>query len=142
MGRDDVDLADPAPLVVVVGASAGGVESLRRFVAHLDPDLRAVVLVVLHLPSASQSMLGSILSRAVRLPVSTAAGEEELTAGRIVGAVTPRVPGFTSSVVRSAIFVGAMAVLVALAPQSRMIDLTTGMIYALLLLSLAAAIRP
>lgn len=84
MGRDDVDLADPAPLVVVVGASAGGVESLRRFVAHLDPDLRAVVLVVLHLPSASQSMLGSILSRAARLPVSTAAGEEELTAGRIV----------------------------------------------------------
>jgi branched-chain amino acid transport system permease protein len=60
----------------------------------------------------------------------------KLSAGRVVGVVAPRVPGLASSVARSVVFVGAMALLVELAPASRLTDLTTGMIYALLLLSL------
>lgn len=70
--------------VVVVGASAGGVESRRGFVAGLDPDLPAAVLIVLHFPATSPSMLPTILSRAGRLPVAAAAEEEPLRPGRIV----------------------------------------------------------
>lgn len=70
--------------VVVVGASAGGVQSLREFVAALDADLRAVVLVVLHFPARSPSMLPAILGRVSRLPVQAATEHQPLEPGRVV----------------------------------------------------------
>ncbi|HEV3226481.1 MAG TPA: ABC transporter permease [Acidimicrobiales bacterium] len=60
----------------------------------------------------------------------------KLSVGRIVGARTPKVPNLPSSVVRAAVFVGAMAVVANAAPATRLFDITTGLIYALLLLSL------
>lgn len=70
--------------VVVVGASAGGVESLREFVARLDPELPAAVLVVLHLPASGPSMLASILNRSGPLPAVTAGGSDSLLHGRVI----------------------------------------------------------
>lgn len=69
--------------VIVMGASAGGVEALRAVVAGLPPDLDATVLVVLHLPRTAPSALPLILGRATVLPVATAADGTELSAGRI-----------------------------------------------------------
>jgi len=54
--------------VIVIGASAGGVETLSTLVESLPPDLPAAVLVVVHIPSHTTSMLPAILQRRGRMP--------------------------------------------------------------------------
>jgi two-component system chemotaxis response regulator CheB len=68
--------------VIVVGASAGGVEALRALVAGLPADLGAAVFVVLHIPERG-SMLPEILGRAGPLPAVHARDGDSIEAGRI-----------------------------------------------------------
>ena len=56
--------------IVVIGASAGGLEALQRLLAALPADLNAAVLVVLHTSNHEGSVLPNILGRAGPLPAS------------------------------------------------------------------------
>ncbi len=76
--------------VVVIGASAGGVETLVRVVRDLPADLLAAVCVVLHIAPGSPSALPAILQRATVLPCRSAADGEPLVDGEILVAPPDR----------------------------------------------------
>jgi two-component system chemotaxis response regulator CheB len=69
--------------VIVVGASAGGVDALSAVVAGLPADLPAAVLVVLHVSPRGKSVLPHILESRGRLPAHHAVDGERLEAGRV-----------------------------------------------------------
>jgi two-component system, chemotaxis family, protein-glutamate methylesterase/glutaminase len=69
--------------IVVVGASAGGVEALRQLVSGLPPELPAAVFVVLHVLPSGTSVLPQILARQTALTVSAAQDGEPIERGRI-----------------------------------------------------------
>ncbi|MEV6877363.1 chemotaxis protein CheB [Amycolatopsis sp. NPDC051128] len=58
--------------LVVVGASAGGVEALRSVMSALPADFPATVVVTMHLGPGTHSALARILDRAGPLPATTA----------------------------------------------------------------------
>ena len=69
--------------IIVIGASAGGVQALSTLVATLPPRLPAAVFIVLHIPADPPSLLPNILSRDARMPVSHAKNGERIEHGRI-----------------------------------------------------------
>jgi two-component system chemotaxis response regulator CheB len=76
--------------IVVVGASAGGVEALTRLVEQLPPQLGVAIFVVVHFPAGSVSYLPDILNRAQTLPAAHPGNGETIEAGRIYVAL----PGY------------------------------------------------
>lgn len=80
----------PAPRLVVIGASAGGLAPLRTIAAALPADLPATVLVVMHLSSTGNSVLPQILARVARLGVTPAMDDLEIRPGRILVAPPDR----------------------------------------------------
>ena len=69
--------------IIVIGASAGGVQALSTLVADLPRDLRAAVFIVLHVPAEPPSVLPEILGRFTVLPIGHAKNGERITPGRI-----------------------------------------------------------
>ncbi|HTI36004.1 MAG TPA: chemotaxis protein CheB [Vicinamibacterales bacterium] len=68
--------------IILIGASAGGVEAISRVIAEFPRDLHASVFVVLHI-SRGRSLLPEILSRAGRMPAAHPTDGEPLQYGRI-----------------------------------------------------------
>ncbi|HKP61952.1 MAG TPA: chemotaxis protein CheB [Polyangiales bacterium] len=68
--------------IVVVGASAGGVEALISLARALPGDVHAAFLAVLHVPPHGNSGLARLLDRAGPLPAALAEEGERIVAGR------------------------------------------------------------
>ena len=69
--------------IVVVGASAGGVEPLRTMARELAEDLPAAVFVVLHVAADQPSALAQVLDRAGPLPALAPEDGTPIETGRI-----------------------------------------------------------
>jgi len=69
--------------IVVVGASAGGMEALRELVAQLPRDFTASMFVVWHTSPSVRSILPELLSKAGPLPAAYPADREPIRSGRI-----------------------------------------------------------
>jgi two-component system chemotaxis response regulator CheB len=73
----------PPRRLVVIGASAGGIEALRTLIAALPADFPAAVAVVLHMAPASPGVLSDVLARAGTLPVTTPATGTAIRSGYV-----------------------------------------------------------
>jgi two-component system CheB/CheR fusion protein len=69
--RGSGESREPAPPVVGIGASAGGVQALQTLFDNLPPDLGLAYVVILHLAPDRHSELGRILSARTSMPVAT-----------------------------------------------------------------------
>ncbi len=69
--------------IVVIGASAGGVETLTKLVKGLPADMPAALFVVLHVPAYGTSVLPDILRRHGPLPAMHPTDGQEIEPGRI-----------------------------------------------------------
>jgi two-component system, chemotaxis family, protein-glutamate methylesterase/glutaminase len=69
--------------MVVIGASAGGIQALSDFVSVLPSALEAAVVVVLHRPAGGTGALPAVLGRISTLPVAHARHEDSAAPGRV-----------------------------------------------------------
>jgi two-component system chemotaxis response regulator CheB len=75
--------AGPTHDIVVIGASAGGVEALTKLIGRLPPEFPAAIFVVLHVMASGRSMLPAILARSGELEVRAAADGEPIERGHV-----------------------------------------------------------
>jgi two-component system chemotaxis response regulator CheB len=73
----------PPRHVIVIGASAGGVESLTRIVRDLTSDIHAAICVTVHFPPGGSSALPRILQRSGVLSAVHAVDRQPLEEGTI-----------------------------------------------------------
>ena len=69
--------------IIVIGASAGGVQALRQLASELPANLPAAIFVVIHMPPWWESKLPDILGRSGGMQVSVARTDEPIRNGRI-----------------------------------------------------------
>ncbi len=76
--------------IVVVGASAGGLNALQHVLEGLPPTFPVPVVIVQHLDRQHRSLLAEILARHTEMPVEEAADGARLRAGTVTIAVPDR----------------------------------------------------
>jgi two-component system chemotaxis response regulator CheB len=73
----------PVHDIVVIGASAGGLEALKTIVGELGPDYPGSVFVTLHVAASQRSLLPDILTKNGALMATAAEDEAPIEPGRI-----------------------------------------------------------
>ncbi len=76
--------------IVVIGASAGGFEALKKLVSNLPPDFGASIFIVWHMSPDVRGVLPQVLNRYQTLPVAHAFDGEEIVPNRIYVAPVDR----------------------------------------------------
>lgn len=75
-------------LVIGVGASAGGLEAIQSFLAHLSDGIQShAIIIAQHVSPSYKSMLGHLLSRSTSIPIVEAEQDKEVIPGFIY--ITP-----------------------------------------------------
>ncbi|MGE5112374.1 MAG: chemotaxis protein CheB [Acidobacteriaceae bacterium] len=69
--------------LIVIGASAGGIEALQQIAAALPPQLNAAVVIVMHTSPNSGGLLPRLLTRAGRMPAIHPKNGEPIENGMI-----------------------------------------------------------
>lgn len=73
----------PTTTLVAIGASAGGVEALRRLLGALPADVDLAVVVVQHLSPSHESLLTAALAAATKLRVVEVRDGRQVEAGQV-----------------------------------------------------------
>lgn len=76
--------------LVVVGASAGGIEALSTILRRLPAELPVALLVVIHVPAHAPSRLPEVLGRVTALTVAHALDGDPIARGRVLVAPPDR----------------------------------------------------
>lgn len=68
---------------IVIGGSSGSIEALSVLLPALPADLRAAVIVVLHLPRERRSLLAEIFRHRCTLPMQEAQDQQRIAPGHL-----------------------------------------------------------
>jgi two-component system CheB/CheR fusion protein len=71
------------PVIVGIGASAGGIRALQALFDALPDDTGAAYVVIVHLDPQSRSELSAILGARTRMPISQVVGSERLQGNHV-----------------------------------------------------------
>ncbi|MEM7694180.1 MAG: CheR family methyltransferase [Pseudomonadota bacterium] len=77
------DEIETRPIIVAVGASAGGLEAFQTLVATFGPKDDLALVLVQHLDPDHQSLLAELLSKRTNAPVAAILDDQKVEAGRI-----------------------------------------------------------
>src|SRR5262249_26126465 len=77
----ECDPSMPSHDIITIGASAGGVDTLKELAQQLPRDLPASLFVVMHVAPYSSSLLPQILAMRCPLPVVTAEDKAKIKRG-------------------------------------------------------------
>src|SRR5262245_6592170 len=81
--KSDGHGGDENPVIVAIGASAGGVQALQAFIGALPAKTGAAYVVVVHLDPQRRSELPNILAARTRMPVTQVEGKQKLAADHV-----------------------------------------------------------
>jgi two-component system chemotaxis response regulator CheB len=70
--------------VIVIGASAGGLEALKALVSGLPADIDAAIFIVLHFSPSAPSRLSALLQRCTKIPIMQVEDGLQIQRGSIV----------------------------------------------------------
>src|SRR6185437_12765772 len=73
----------PNPVIVGIGASAGGIRALQAFFESLPADTGAAYVVIVHLDPEARSEFPAILAARTSMPVSQVVDTKELKANHV-----------------------------------------------------------